>query len=385
MRSVYARAAKKPALINSRGEDIAQIGRMGRLNKRSGSVIQSAHTPMVDERSGEYNANDNGDLIDMMQVMLAKMKKGELSVPKPAMFDAEEDISAEGHLVQAAFADETPNAPGSAWQVLGEVFTDSIYETMGRTAFADKVLAHQEVPEQGIARIRIHRKDIIAWAMAGDGVVAESFIKQGWHFPKLFDLDFLAVMQEAEIHEAGAQLLEEKYQDALEATLVREDRMLKFLLDQAAQAPNDVLVFSNFTPTAFAALRRQIQEWGIGVPHMLISIDIMDDLFKDLDWQGWYDPIAKHELFLEGRFGKLGDVEILTDGLRYPELKVLNQGEVYFLGAPQALGVKSLAIPMRSKVVDQSVIGRFVRGWAGLQREALSVVNSRSVSRGIRG
>lgn len=383
--SVYARAAKKPALVTRTGEDIAQVGRMGRLNKRSGSVIKSAHTPLVDERSGEYNASNNSELIDTMQTMLAHLKSGELSNgPKPALFDEGED-DAGGHLVQAAFADDTPSAPGGAWQVLGEVFTDSIYETMGRTAFADKLLAHQDVPELGIARIRIHRKDIIAWAMAGDGIVAESFIKQGWYFPKLFDLDFMVVMQEAEIHEAGAQLLEEKYQDALEATLVREDRMLKFLFDQAAVAPNDVLVFANFTPTAFTALRRQIWEWGIAVPHMLISIDIMDDLFKDLDWQGWYDPIAKHELFLEGRLGKLGDVEILTDGLRYPELRVLNTGEVYFLGAPQALGVKSLAIPMRSKVVDQSVIGRFVRGWAGLQREALSVVNSRSVSRGLRG
>lgn len=380
--SVYA--AKKPALVTRTGEDIANVGRMARINKRTGSMMKSA-SPMVDDRTGEYNASSTNDLIKMAQVLLEQVKTGEIQPTKPVSPFSGEDVMSEGHLVKAAFEDTTPAAPGGPWQVLGEVFTDDIYETMGRTAFADKLLAHQDVPEQGIARVRIHRKDIIAWAMAGDGMVAESFIKQGWHFPKMFDLEANVVMQEAEIHEAGAQLLEEKYQDALEATMVREDRMLKFLFDQAAQAPNDVLVFADFSPSTFTALRRQIWEYGIAVPHMLAAIDVMDDLFHNDEWQGWYSPIEKHELFLEGRLGKLGDVEILTDGLRYDTLRVLNQGEVYFLGAPQALGVKSLAIPMRSKVVDQSVIGRAVRGWFLLQRQALSVVNSRSVSKGIRG
>lgn len=372
-----------PALRDQQGVDIAQGGFMMKRNPRTGTVVESDTIPLVDPRTGEYNAGSTQDLIDNMEAMLAQLKTGKIEAEAPATPHLD-DWNQEGHLVREAFASKTPQEPGGPWQVLGEVFSDDIYETMGRTAFADKVLAHQDVGEQGIARIRIHRKDVVAWTMVADGHVAESFIKQPWLYPKGFDLEANVVMQEAEIHEAGSQILEEKYQDALEATMVREDRILKFLFDQAATAPNDVLVFSSFTPTVFTNLRRQIWEYGIAVPHLIMSIDIMDDLFADNDWQGWYSPIEKHELALEGRLGKLGDIEIITDGLRYDTLRVLDQGEVYFLGAAQALGTKSLMIPMTSSVVDQRVVGRAVRGWFLLQREALTVANSRSVSKGLR-
>lgn len=378
--SVYGK--RVPALRDRRGEDIAQGGFMMKRQPRTGSIMRSSTIPMVDQRTGEYNGDNSQDLINNMQAMLQQLKTGELKPERPT-FDMG-DWNEEGHLVKAAFDSKNPQEPGGPWQVLGEVFSDDIYETMGRTAFADKILTHQDVGEQGIARVRIHRKDVVAWTMVADGHVAESYIKQPWIFPKGFDLEANVVMQEAEIHEAGSQILEEKYQDALEATMVREDRILKFLMDNAATAPNDVLVFAAFTPTAFTNLRRQIWEYGIAVPHMIMAIDLMDDLFADTDWQGWYSPIEKHELAMEGRLGKLGDIEIITDGLRYDTLRVLNQGEVYFLGAPQALGTKSLMIPMTSSVVDQRVIGRAVRGWFLLQREALTIANSRSVSKGIR-
>ncbi len=377
---VYSR---KPTLVDQNGVDIAQSGSMMKINPRTKTVSASASTALVDERTGEYNAGSENDLLEVLEALVHMKKTGQLEPtrPRPSVMD---DWMQDGHLVKAAFESKNIQEPGGPWQVLGEVFSDDIYETMGRTAFADKVLAHQNVPEQGIARVRIHRMDVVAWAMVANGTVAESFIKQKWLFPKGFDLASNVIMQEAEIHEAGAQLLEEKYQDALEAIMVREDRILKFLFDQAAQAPNDVLLFASFTPTAFTTLRRQVWDWGIPVPHMILAIDLVDDLFADKDWQGWYSPIEKHELAMEGRLGKLGDVEILTDGFRYDTLRVLDQGEVYFLGAPQALGVKSLMIPLQSKVVDHSVIGKAERGWFLLQREALTVANSRSVSKGIK-
>jgi hypothetical protein len=381
--SVYSKKNAQ-TLVDRNGVDIAHSGKMMKRNPRSGKIITSDTTPLVDERTGEYNASNEAGLKEVLQAVLHMADAGDLTPnrPKPAFFDTSEWME-DGHLVKAAFDEKRP-AEGGPWQVLGEVFSDDIYETMGRTAFADKVLSHQNVAEQGIARVRIHRMDVVAWAMVSDGHVAESFIKQKWVFPKGFDLDAHIVMQEAEIHEAGAQLLEEKYQDGLEAIMVREDRILKYLFDQAAQAPNDELLFASFTPTSFTTLRQQVWDWGIPVPHMVMAIDLMNDLFADKDWQGWYSPIEKHELAMEGRLGKLGDIEILTDGLRYSTLRVLNQGEVYFLGAPQNLGTKSLMIPLNSTVVDQRVVGRAVRGWFLLQREALTVANSRAVSKGRR-
>lgn len=376
----------KQTLLDSRGVPVEHSGRMMKRNPRSGKVITSDTTPLVDERTGEYNAGSKQELWETMESLIHQMKTGELQPNRPeASFAADkDDWLQEGHLVRAAFESKNPMEPDGPFQVLGEVFTDDIYETMGRTAFADKVLAHQDVKEGGMARVRIHRKDVVAWFMVDDGTVAESVVKQGWIFPDGFDIEANIIMREAEIFEAGSQILEEKYQDGVESTLVREDRILKHLFDLAAQAPNDILLFSSFTPTVFTNLRRQVLEWGIAVPHAIVAIDIMDDLFADSDWQSWYSPIEKHELAMEGRLGKLGDVELLTDGFRYETLKVLDQGEVYFLGAQQALGMKSMMVPLKSEVINQAVIGRARRGWFLYQREALTVANSRSVSKGIR-
>ena len=373
----------KNTLLNRSGAPVEEAGRMMKRNPRSGKIITSATTPLIDERTGEYNAQNKQELWETMESLVSQLKTGELTPTAPTPNDTDDWLS-EGHLVQAAFESKNPMEPDGPWQVLGEVFSDDIYETMGRTAFADKILAHQDVKEGGIARVRIHRKDVVAWVMVDDGTVAESVVKQGWIFPDGFDIEANVIMREGEIFEAGAQILEEKYQDAVEATLTREDRTLKFLLDNAAQAPNDILLFASFTPTVFTNLRRQVLEQGIAVPHAIVAIDIMDDLFADSDWQSWYSPIEKHELAMEGRLGKLADVELLTDGFRYQTLRVLDQGEVYFLGAPQALGTKSMMVPLKSEVINQAVIGRARRGWFLYQREALTVANSRSVSKGLR-
>ena len=373
----------KSTLLNRRGAPVEEAGYMMKRNPRSGKIITSATTPLIDERTGEYNAQNNRELWETMESLVTQLREGELTPTRPAPANTDDWLS-DGHLVKAAFESKNTMEPDGPWQVLGEVFSDDIYETMGRTAFSDKVLAHQDVKEGGMARVRIHRKDVVAWVMVDDGTVAESVVKQGWIFPDGFEIEANVIMREKEIFEAGSQILEEKYQDAVEATLTREDRTLKFLLDNAAQAPNDVLLFASFTPTVFTQLKTQVVSQGIAVPHAIIAIDIMNDLFADTDWQSWYSPIEKHELAMEGRLGKLGDVELLTDGFRYPTLKVLDDGEVYFLGAPQALGTKSMMVPLKSEVINQAVIGRARRGWFLYQHEALTIANSRSVSKGLR-
>jgi hypothetical protein len=191
-------------------------------------------------------------------------------------------------------------------------------------------------------------------------------------------------MEEAEIHEAGAQIIEEKYNDALEATMVRDDNITKFLLDQAAPSANDVIAFGAFTPNVFVSLRNQIWQWSLPVPHALIAIDLWDDLFADNDWSRWYSPIEKHELAVEGKLGRLADIELITDGFRYDTLQVLQPGEIYMLSAPQTLGVKANMIALNSTVVDQRMLGRAARGWFLFLRQATAIANSRGVSKGVR-
>jgi hypothetical protein len=371
----------KAALRNRKGMDIAQ-GPAFKANRRTGSIMRSASTQLVDDRTGEYNASSKKDLIEIMDGMVKMARAGEIHSDE-GINPNQTDWNAQGHLVQAALSEARP-AEGGPFQVLGEVFTDSIAETMGRMGFSNKVLAQQDVAEGGTARIRIRQKDVTSWLMLSDGHTIESLIRQKYIYPRGYNLETLILMEEAEIHEAGAQIIEEKYNDGLEATMVRDDNITKFLLDQAAPTDNDVIAFNAFTPQVFVTLRNQIWQWSLPAPHALMAVDLWDDLFADQDWAQWYSPIEKHELAVEGKLGRLADIELITDGFRYDTLQVLAPGEVYFLSSPATLGVKANMIALNSSVVDQRMLGRAVRGWFIFLRQATVIANSRGVSKGIR-
>lgn len=369
----------KKALLDRKGNDIAN-GPAFKVNPRTGSVNASANTRLVGA-NGEYNASSQAELIEQLDGLVRQARAGEIN---QGFAPVEEDLPLEQNgLVTAAMNEVSPREAGP-FQVLGEVFTDSIAETMGRMGFSNKVLAQQDVAEGGTARIRIRQKDVVSWLMLSDGHTVESLIRQKYIYPRGYNLETLVMMEEAEIHEAGAQIIEEKYNDALEATMVRDDNITKFLLDQAAPTENDVIAFNAFTPQVFVTLRNQIWQWSLPVPHCLMSVDLWDDLFADADWARWYSPIEKHELAVEGKLGRLGDIEIVTDGFRYDTLQVLQPGEVYFLSSPATLGVKANMIALNSSVVDQRMLGRAARGWFIFLRQATVIANSRGVSKGVR-
>ena len=373
----------KAALRDRKGNDIAD-GFAFRSKPRSGNIVRSASEKLVGA-NGEYNAGSRDDLTRIVDALVRQARAGEIH-QDPGVTTASTDVSGwsqNGHLVQAALSEGRPSE-GGPFQVLGEVFTDSVAETMGRMGFTNKILAMQDVAEGGTARVRIRQKDVTSWLMLSDGHTVESLIRQKYIYPRGYNLETLVLMEEAEIHEAGAQISEVKYNDALEATMVRDDNITKFLLDQAAPSHNDVIAFNAFTPQVFVTLRNQIWQWSLPVPHALMAIDLWDDLFADADWARWYSPIEKHELAVEGKLGQLADIEIITDGFRYDTLQVLDPGEVYFLSSPATLGVKANMIALNSSVVDQRMLGRAVRGWFIFLRQATLLANSRGVSKGIR-
>lgn len=390
--SVYRKKTDtKPRLVDRKGRDIAE-GYSFKPAKRSGNLVtagsQSSLLPQKGSKlvgaDGEYNAYSKKDLKEIVAGLNMMADRGELTLDtgiRRTVDEASNRWSQEGHLVKAALEDRFPS-DGGAFHVLGEVFTDQIAETMGRLGFTNKVLAQQDVPEQGTARVRIRQKDVVSWIMMADGHTAESKVRQRYIYPKGYDITALIMIYEADIYEAGSAIIEEKYNDALEQTMVRDDNITKFLLDQAAPTANDVIAFNAFTPNVFAELRDQVWRWSLPVPHALMSRDLWVDLFADSDWQRWYSPIEKHEYAVEGKLGKLGDVEIITDGFVYDTLKVLDPGEIYFLSAPATLGMKSNMVPLQSEMVNQRLLGRPARGWFLYLRQATILANSRGVSKG---
>lgn len=87
---------------------------------------------------------------------------------------------------------------------------------------------------------------------------------------------------------------------------------------------------------------------------------------------------------LEGSLGSLLGVQLITDAFRYETLKVLDPGEVFFLGAPQTLGGITQRKELMSQSVDKYNQGIPERGWFQEMIEGMSIVNSRALTRGQR-
>ena len=114
----------------------------------------------------------------------------------------------------------------------------------------------------------------------------------------------------------------------------------------------------------------------------VISFDLWNDIVAEPEFTAWYSELEKHELAMEGSLGKLMGVEIITDGYRLPQLKGLDQGQIYMTSSPATLGVISQLGDLNVKPIDQYSIGNAKRGWYMSQTEAMALVNPKAIIRG---
>jgi hypothetical protein len=273
---------------------------------------------------------------------------------------------------------------GGAFERLGQVVVDSIQETGGRLGFTDKVMARIPAEAGKDIRIPINRQDVICWHMVDGGNVAESVVSPKVFYPDLYYLNTLLVVEDGDLFLMGQKFLEDKLNAGLVATMVREDNASRFMFDQAASVANTILSFGSFTPTSWVALRYQVERWNLHVASAIIASDLWQDITADTDWHGIYSPIEQHTLFEEGRFGRIYDTEIFTDGSIYDNLRVLEPGEVYLLSSPATLGGKAEAIPLTSKPIEKYQDGRPARGYFIEKYQTTFVGNSKGVSKGIK-
>jgi hypothetical protein len=171
-------------------------------------------------------------------------------------------------------------------------------------------------------------------------------------------------------------------QDLLEQMQRQQDLVWKRLIDASATAYNDSFLFNTFTPTVFASMQNQVMRWGIPVHMAVISFDIWPDIIADTEFSTWFDPVSKHEIVANGYLGNILGTALHTDGFKYDTLKVLEPGEVYFLGAPANLGAITRRKDLATAPINLHLLGRPERGWFAEQIEGMAIVNPRAAVKG---
>ncbi len=369
----------RPAYVGRNGDALTDGGaKASRVSPRTGTLVQSSTESLVSGK-GEINAGSKRELMTAIGALQRMVATGEVRKADPQE-QYGNIIQARRELVEAAYADKN----GEGWQVLGEVIGEEIWETLGREGFARKTLLIKPLGKGETGRLRVRRKDVISFFVTSDPNVVASQVRQFYIYPPEFYLIAHITIEDKEIEQASGDLLDDKYQDGLEQIMVREDETWRRLINAAAGASNDLFLFNTFTPTVFSTMRTQIARWGIPVTGAIIAFDLWDDIIADTEFSTWFDPVSKHEIVLEGSLGSILGVNLITDAFRHDTLKVLEPGEVYFVGAPQTLGGITQRKELATESINKYNQGKPERGWFMETIEGMSVVNSRAVTRGNR-
>ncbi len=372
MSSPYSTGSNRSIRVMANTKDVPATSQDG---LRGGVAGRLSNLPAFGG-NGEINASSKRDLMQQIGQLIEASSSGQIKTAAQADQEGIERTA----MLKEAFYDRR----GDKMQKLGEVFSDEIWTSLGREGFSRKLFAVQNVAQGQPARVKIRKKDVIAWQVTTDVYIQENRVRQNWVYPPEYYLLCQIVIEDKEIAHASTDLLDEKFQDGLEAILRREDLISRALLVSGASTYNDLTLFSTFTPAVLSQMRTNVMRWGIPATTALISMDVWNDILANPDFANWFDPVTKHELILEGRIGSLLGVEILTDGFRTANLQVLQPGEVFVTGAPISLGTIVQRKALDSRAIDKYNQGRPARGWFLEQIQGQVLANARAVSRGVR-
>lgn len=339
--------------------------------KHNGRIVEAGGR--MTDSEGNINADNKADLLNKISALADFAQSGQISSHMSA-----EDKKDRHEMLCAAF-----DSKDNKMQLQAEVFAEDVWETLNRQGFTEHLLARKDVADNTDNRIKKRRKDVVAFQAINDGEGIAQIIEQAYVYPKDYYLQCQVLIEERELAQAGPELMDEKFQDAMEAILVKQDNILRRLMLATAGSFNAPISFATFTPQVMSSLRTQVSSNGLRASNMVIAFDIWDDMIADPSFATFWEPVHKYQLIKEGQLGSVLGMNIITDGFRYETLKVLEPGEVFVTGSPVTLGIRGVRRKVEGTEINHYNQGAPRRGFYLRGLESMHV-EDRAVAYGSR-
>ena len=110
--------------------------------------------------NGELNASSKAEMMKMIGHVLKQASQNTHTRAAATVEQAEMRLAE----LKEAFHDRS----GEKFQVLGEVISEEIWETLGREGFSRKLFAVQPVARGQTGRVKVRRKDVVAYQVTTD-------------------------------------------------------------------------------------------------------------------------------------------------------------------------------------------------------------------------
>lgn len=352
-------------VVLKNGDPLTDL-RFGKSNQRA-----------LSESTGEFNAHDKKELIRSITNMFQAMSSGEIRHTTAG--DRQAEIEARREVVVAAYAD------ADKWSALGADLAVQIQEQRNREGFLRRVAVGQDLKQGQLPRVNVPMWDAMAVVATGPANVQFQLIRNKQFLPAEFEVVANLRCERLEMEQVGGDILDNLYNQGLDAIMVKEDKLWKQSADLTVGVANPLnYIGGPLTPQILATIRQGVTDWNLPATTALISNDFWADIIGSNDFATMLDPVTKYDLVMNGELGTLVGLTLLTDGFRQPNQKVLNRGEIYVLSTPEHHGCYSDRGGVRSEPTTGADNGNTSRGWLMSEILSWTLANPRSVSKGRR-
>lgn len=334
---------------------------------------RSSATEAVTSR-GEINAYDKKDALKTIDRLMIEASSGRI------VRTIEEREQART-LLASAINDPT----GQIMHDIKVAIAAEINETAAREGFLRRYVIEEPLSQGQVPRVRMRYRNVVAVISESAADIQHQVVRDKYFWPTEFNIVANIEIEEREIAQATGDMLDEKYNEGLQAVMVQEDRVWKNMADGAVGAANPLTTITGaLTPTYLMTIQQLVTDWKLPATQCLLANDYWKDIITNSNWLTAFDPVTRAEVLLTGRLGSVYGMEISTDGFRPPELKVLEPGELYINSSAEYHG----AITTRGGVVPTPLNGpvnsRTTRGWFLSELISAIITNARSTAKGVR-
>lgn len=359
------------------------------LSLRNGDPIEALRFAKgrdlaLSSSTGEFNAHNKKELVEALTNLMNSVGKEVVPVGQSALASSDEyarTVQERREVLAAAYADTT----GQQWAALGANMALQLQEQRNREGFMRRIAIGQTLRQGEIARVMLPTWDTVAVVATSGASIGYQTIRNKMFQPDEFEINVNLRVEQLEIEQVSGDILENMYQQGLDAIMVQEDRLWKKAADATVGIANPLnYIAGSLSTQLLAQIRQGVSDWNLPATTAIISNDFWSDVIGSQDFAQFLDPVTKYDLALHGYLGTLIGMSLLTDAYRQPNQKVLNRGEIYVIGSPENHASYTDRGGVRSTPTSGADLGNTTRGWLMSEMISFILPSGRSCSKGRR-
>ena len=360
----------KAKMVLANGDPIEEL----RFGKSREQALSSS--------TGEFNAYDQKDLVSAISNLMHAVQNGQV-VPERQTAVASsqekmENIRERREILASAFNDDS----GKKWSALGASIAQQINEQSSREGFLRRLSVGNTLKQGEIARVPMSTNDAVAVVATSSTDLGYQLIRNKMFQPEEFEINSNIRVEQLDIDQVSGDILEDAYNQGLEAIMVKEDRLWKRSADMSVGVINSLTyIAGDLTTKIMGTLRGIVADHNLPVTSAIISNDYWADIIGSADFSTFFDPITKYDLALNGQLGVLLGMQLITDAFRQPNQKVLSRGEIYIVSAPENSSAYTDRGGVRSTPTTGADSGNTSRGWLLSEPFSYILANPRSIAK----